>query len=462
MENKKPIYWYQGLFLQPQHFQQFDQYVQSLLTPLKSNRHPYFQGIIKLEIDRDSLRNKLFEISGGEFIFPDGTWVAVPGNALVPKRMFTSEIMIPGKPARIFLGLHKISGNDANVVEIQSMDELDVVGTRFVSSAAPDDVRDIHQGGSSAPIKLMDYALKLFHEDEIADHAEYSFIPVADLLFDNDQITISPDFIPPQVTLGGSRELLNMVHSIRDQVTSMCRKLEQYKSPGGTRSTTLDQTYLVYLLALRSLSRYVPLLHHVTANNLIHPWEVYGLLRIIVGELSTYSDRVDALGKLRNGNDLIPPYDHNNLNYCFGEVRTLIGELLESIVIGPERIVHLKNDNGSYSAQIPGELFDSGHNFYLMISTAENQAAVLDAVIRIVKVSSIEHMQILTSRALQGINLIHMQTPPPGIPTRTNALYFEIDQAHGQWQEIRKNRNICLFWSKAPQDMNVELVILRK
>jgi len=31
MKPAKPVLWHQGLFLQPQHFQQFDLYVQSLL-----------------------------------------------------------------------------------------------------------------------------------------------------------------------------------------------------------------------------------------------------------------------------------------------------------------------------------------------------------------------------------------------------------------------------------------------
>ena len=34
-EPRKPVFWYQGLFLQPQHFQQADLYNQSTLAPLR-------------------------------------------------------------------------------------------------------------------------------------------------------------------------------------------------------------------------------------------------------------------------------------------------------------------------------------------------------------------------------------------------------------------------------------------
>ena len=56
---KRPLFWHQGLFLQPQHFQMKDRYDESLLTPLHRFLNPHFWGIAEMEIQQATL-GKLF------------------------------------------------------------------------------------------------------------------------------------------------------------------------------------------------------------------------------------------------------------------------------------------------------------------------------------------------------------------------------------------------------------------
>ncbi|MCE5248689.1 type VI secretion system baseplate subunit TssK, partial [bacterium] len=246
------------------------------------------------------------------------------------------------------------------------------------------------------------------------------------------------------------------------QVLARCRKLEEYKSPREMQTSGFDSTYIVYLFALRSLNRYVPLLFHVTESEHAHPWVVYGIIRQLIGELSTFTDRIDSLGRLMDGTPLLPKYNHDDLRSCFEEAQTLIGELLSSITIGPENIIHLIRKDDHFKAQIPVESFESRNIFYLVVMTAEKQSKVLDVMKHIAKVSSFEQMPTLVGRALPGISLEYSLIPPPGLPTRPNALYFKLDQSHSQWVEIQKSQNICLYWQKAPKDTKAEIIVLRK
>ena len=50
MNIQRPLFWHQGLFLQPQHFQLADLYFQSLLTPLHNFLQPYLWGVQRWEI----------------------------------------------------------------------------------------------------------------------------------------------------------------------------------------------------------------------------------------------------------------------------------------------------------------------------------------------------------------------------------------------------------------------------
>jgi len=65
MNTNRPLFWHQGLFLQPHHFQQFDLYVQSLMTPYHRFIQPYLWGIGDMEIQESTLQNGSFHLTRG-------------------------------------------------------------------------------------------------------------------------------------------------------------------------------------------------------------------------------------------------------------------------------------------------------------------------------------------------------------------------------------------------------------
>ncbi|MCD6308067.1 MAG: type VI secretion system baseplate subunit TssK [Candidatus Latescibacteria bacterium] len=462
MNPSRPIFWYQGLFLQPQHFQQLDSYTQSVHTPHNVYQSPHFWGVCSFELREDSLKESIFEVAGGEFVFPDGSWVVFPDNAVIHPRSINTDDLEAGRSFKIYLGLKKWDQKKGNVTILSDPNDIGKVGTRFVTGDEPEKVRDLHHGDSDAPVRLMDHVLRIFFEHEIEHLTDYSLIPVSELTYEDEEFTVSRSYIPPLVTCAGSDSLIQIIHSVREQILVRCRKLEEYKSPREIQSAGFDSTYIVYLLALRSLNRYVPLLFHTTEVRHIHPWIVYGLFRQIVGELSTFTERIDSLGRLMDGTELLPQYKHDDLRHCFEEAQTLISELLSDIIIGPENIIHLKRKGDYFKAEIPVESFENRNVFYLVIMTAENQKKVLNIMKNIAKVSSDEQMSTLIGRSLPGIAMEYSLIPPPGLPTRPNAFYFKLDQAHPHWTEIHKSQNISMYWQKAPKDTMAEVIVLRR
>ena len=459
---QRPLYWHQGLFLQPQHFQQFDLYIQSLFEPLRFLSSPYAWGLKSIKIADVSLKNSIIELVEGEFVLKDGTWISVPENATVRPRALRDDDLESGKPVRVYIGIRDWNRTGRNVTVVKQPAEVSSAGTRFVTFDESEEVRDMHQGGDTAPVKTMSYALRIIWEDELDECAEYQVLPVAEIENADGVLKVSTVYIPPILSIGSSSILRQIIHGIRDRIASRCRKLEEYKSPKGIQSAQVEMSYIVFMLALRSLNRYVPLLYHLTETDAVHPWNVYGLLRNIIGELSTYTDRIDSLGRLMDGTSLLPPYDHEDIHHCFNEASLLIGELLETIVIGPESIIHMKRENGLFKAKVSSEILSVNNSFFLVLQTAESRDRVLETIRSIAKFSSINYMKILIERALPGLPLKHNLNPPPGLPKRPNSYYFEIDQSHAQWIEIRKNQSVCFYWDQAPNDTIAELVVMRK
>jgi len=219
------------------------------------------------------------------------------------------------------------------------------------------------------------------------------------------------------------------------------------------------------LLALRTLNRAAPHLFHLTETPQVHPWVVYGALRQLVGELSSFSERFDMLGAAADGTAGLPQYDHVELNRCFARAHTLISHLLNEITIGPEFLAALEYRDGVYAAELPHTFFDRRNRFYLIIRSelaAKDPAGLVDSVLRDARLAAGDDIPGLIAHALPGLELINMATAPQGLPRRANSYHFRIEQVSQLWDAVERQGSIALQWLDAPEDMKAEIVVLRR
>ena len=166
MKIERPLFWHQGLFLQPQHFQLLDLSVQSLLSPFHHFLEPHFWGIGGIEIQKASLGNGIFSLLEGSFLFSDGAYAVLPGNALIEARPFDEAWVEGGKPFPVYVGVKKWNPSGENVTVLERLENLLAVTTRFVTTADPEEVKDLHSGGPEGRVKRLSYALKIFWQTE--------------------------------------------------------------------------------------------------------------------------------------------------------------------------------------------------------------------------------------------------------------------------------------------------------
>ncbi|MEW5801059.1 MAG: type VI secretion system baseplate subunit TssK [bacterium] len=483
---QRPLFWHQGLFLQPQHFQLQDAAFQSLLTPFYHFVMPYFWGIGEVEVQKAALGIRSFSLLKGEFLFPDGTYVVFPGNSLIEARSFDQAWVEGGKPFPIYIGLKKWDPQGENVTVLPKSGNLSqgapmaqgtpvaqgapvtqgtpmaAVTTRFVTSADAEEVKDLHQQGPAAQVKRLSYALRIFWETEKDQLGDYLLMPLTQIERAGEEIRLSERFIPPSLTISGSKILLGIVREIRDQITARGRQLEEYKRQKGIHTAEFGARDMVYLLALRSLNRYVPPLFQVMEAQKVHPWTVYGLLRQLIGELSSFSEKIKVMGETEDGTNLLPAYDHRNLWACFSAAQGLVTQLLDEITAGPEYVIRLHYDGTYYAADLPPGIFDGGHRYYLVLKTDQDPGAALQSLKSMAKVNCREYLPILIARSLPGIRLEHLPIPPQELPRRSNCIYLKIDHHAESWAMVEKNRNLALYWDDAPEDLEAELMIVER
>jgi len=457
---QKPIFWHQGLFLQPHHFQQNDLYIQGLQAPLRKFLSPYFWGVAGFDYSKGALENFTFDLVKGQFLFPDGTYVTFPGNSIVAGRSFADAWVTPAKPFTVYLGLKKMDDSGINSTELAGRDKIASLATRYVSTPEPEEVADLYESGPAGQVKKMQFVLKLFWETEKEMVGDYLLLPLARLEKDGESIRLSPQFIPPALTLQSSEPLQQIVRDIRDQLASRSRQLNEYKAQRGIHTSDFGARDMVFMLALRSLNRYVPLLFHYTESAVVHPWQVFGLLRQLIGELSSFSNSINVLGEDEGGNVQLGVYDHTDLGTCFLAAQSLISQLLNEITAGPEYVIPLIFDGTYFIADLAPAQFSEGNRYYLVVETESDPDNVRESLQGIAKLGSRESLPLLIARALPGVTLEHLPIPPQELPRRSHCLYFQVNHHSDQWANVRSSNNIGLYWDNAPDDFKAELMIV--
>ncbi len=458
---EKQLFWHQGLFLQPQHLQLADRWTQSLTAQALEYLAPWLWGVAQMQIQAAALENRSFQLLQGRFVFADGTMANLPANAVVSPRNFEEAWQDGGKPFGVFLGLRKWNPAGSNVSVVPSLDALQEVSTRFVTLSEAGQVPDLHQDGPEAQVQQMHLVLKIFWETEVEDLGDWEIIPIARLERDQDRIRLAPAFIPPCLSIAADQGLLARVKEIRDQVCARSRQLEAYKSERGLHSAEFGSRDMVFLLALRSLNRYAALLEHLTASRQVHPWQVYGLLRQLVSELSTFSGQTSYDGSTTE-TPALPDYDHRSLGPCFEAVQKAITRLMDEITAGPDYVLAMEYDGTYFATELPPAVFEGRNRFYLMVESEADPAATADSMATIAKLGSRETLPILIARSLSGIRMTLLDEVPQSLPRRAGALYFQIDHHDDQWSNVVKGHNLALYWDAAPEDLKIELMIVAR
>jgi len=462
MNMPKSLLWTQGLFLEPQHFQLLDRHQDFLLEPFRRFVAPYFWGIATLDVAKNALGSRVFAINSGEFLFPDGTHACFPGNCVVEGRSFAEAWDDGDKFFLIYLGVKKYREQGRNVTVVPELEKLSGITSRYVTEVEPDEIADQHLAGPSAQAQQLNYLLRLVWETEKDQMGDYQLLLLGQLERDGDEIRLSPHVVPPTISIRGSQELFNLIKEIRNEIASRSRRLEEFKRQRGVHNSEFGARDMVHLLALRTLNRYVPLLFQMTEAPCLHPWPVYAALRQLIGELSTFSDQISALGESADGGSLLPGYDHQSLGHCFMAAQALIVRLLDEVTAGPDYIIRLLYDGSYYCADLPAAIFEGHNHYYLAVQTGENPQAIIDGLSDIAKISTRESMPLLIVRALPGLKLSPLQTPPPALPRRAGSVYFQLDHHSETWGRIQQAKNIALYWDGAPDDFQIELMIVER
>ena len=455
MSHLKPVYWYEGLFLRPQHFQMQDSFQQSYSQKLNSFLSPFVWGFIEYEIVNTELNNQIFNLSSCEIIFQDGTYVHLNNNALLESRDFSKLWGDKGKSIDVYLGLMKAIPGKNNLKNNKSQ------YSRYVPSDKSDDVYDLYNADKKVELSSINYELQLFFGDEIKTLSDFNLIKLAELSNNGSRISIVDTYIPPVVTAKSSRLMEDMCRGLIEKLTSRCRELTLYKNDIGVNSPNISGRDLAYLMSLQILNKYIVQLHSEFSNPMPLPCNVYRLLAGIIAELSTYTLTLNLFGTHDQDEPSdISKYRHEDLYSCFNNKILLILKMLDEITAGPDYQARLIYDGTFFYSDLTNEIFKGNNKYYFKLEINGESAPNISQLIANIKVSSKEYLPILIARSLPGVSINICDSPPSQLARGEHIFYYEISAAGDAWDQVKNMQNIAVYLEDLSEDLGLDLAVI--
>ncbi|WBH16691.1 type VI secretion system baseplate subunit TssK [Sphingomonas radiodurans] len=438
----KPV-WSEGMFLRPQHFQQFDRYVGAKLEgrvkPLVS--HGY--GLSEVQLGQGQLQTGKLVITRCAGVFEDGTPFRVPEEVVAPLPLEVTRDM---RDAVIHLCIPEARAGAAEV----ALDASARADTRYIAEEfeAPDAV---YGSPSRTAINVGRLQLSLRAASEGLEG--YTTLPIARVIERraDDSIMLDAGFIPCSLTTASSpvisaflSELHGMLHQRGEAIAG------RLGTPGAKAVADITD-----FLMLMSVNRAEASIQHLLAMPTIHPADLYGVLSELAAELSTFASSTNRPTQM-------PLYSHRDQRLCFDAVMDDLRRSLSKVFEQAAVAIPLeKRAYGISVGQIKDHTLFTTAQFVLAVRAAADTEQLRANMPRRTKIGSVEHIRDLVMRQLPGADLHPMPAEPRQIPFRANTVYFAINSRHEQWQTVRTSGAVALHVAGEIPDLELEMWAIR-
>jgi type VI secretion system protein ImpJ len=408
------LVWSEGMYLGPHHFQAQARYFEDALqfTTSALNYEPY--GLIGCTLDEEALRNGTVAVTHARGVFPDGLAFQMPGPDAAPApRQIRDVFPLTSEYLNVLLAVPARAGSAAG----QASEPRYVPERRAFF--------DETSGGDEQLIELGRKNIKILTSDEPT--SGWETLPIARVRRDGGgHFVYDSDFIPPCVQIGSSERLMLMCRTLIEALAEKRNALAIHKEVSDP-----SPRQLVVLWYLHAIGSGAAALQHIWRTRRGHPEHLYLELSRLGGALATFSLKSSPLD--------LPAYDHDDLQHCFTKLETFVRTHLEWIV--PTNLVSIELSRSEayiWEGQISDRRCFDRSQWVLAMRSDAPDADLITRAPSLVKICSRRFVGELVRRAVPGLTLTHVTTPPAAIPRRADTQYYSIAKSGPFWEDIVK------------------------
>lgn len=442
MKQLQPVIWSKGTFLQPQHLQTQDRYLESLLHFRQETLRFAPYGFQELVLSQQALAAGLLSIEKASGLFADGLAFHIPGSDSAPEAKALGPWFEPvrgvvPKSVDIHLCLPTYRTGGANVGRPQMQKD----GRYLVETLL---VNDENSGAAQKPIQVARKNFRLLTEFEVGEGM--SSLKLARIVINEaGQFQLDHSFVPPLLDIAASDHVMGLARRIIELLAAKSSNLSGMRRQKNLSLADFSSGDIANFWLLYTINTSLPVVRHTFESRRGHPEVLYAELISLAASLTTFSNDIAPAD--------LPIYLHDDLGACFRDLSDKLYRLLESTVPTNFVSIPLKQMQPTIlAAALDDEKLFRNTRFYLALSAEIGEGELIQRTPGLGKVCSATHIEHLVRNAMIGVPLTHLPVPPNTIPVKLNFQYFSLDQLGGAWDAIVRSRNIALY---APSELAV-------
>jgi type VI secretion system protein ImpJ len=441
-ENK--IVWTEGLFLQPQHFQQQDRYVERLVRGSTAGLRPFAYGLTQLDFDADLLTLGKFALRTVAGILPDGTPFSAPGDVDHPQ-----PIDIP-ESARNSVVYLILPARQPGGAEAAPPDRAETVARFSIYEHEASDTNAGVQNSAVLPVGRL--RLRYALESEAREgYTGIGLARIAEVRSDK-SVQLDDAFIPPLLLTSASPTLSGFVTQLQGLLHHRAEALAGRVSETATRGAAEIADYLM----LQLCNRYEPLFTHLTGTmNQLHPETLYRICVSLAGELATFTDS-------RKRPVAFATYRHDDLQATYRPVMAALRQSLSAVL--EQNAIAIPLQERRFGIRV-GPIVDRslvGNATWVLAVKAQMPAEALRRGFpNLVKIGPVEQIRELINVALPGIGVRALPVAPRQLPYYAGTTYFELDRSSPYWAALARSGGIAIHVTGDVPGLEIECWAIR-
>jgi type VI secretion system protein ImpJ len=436
------------MYLGPHHFQAQTRYFEDAIQFAASALWFAPFGLLGYELNAEALHNGTLLLTHARGVFEDGLPFDMPACDPLPEARPVAQAFPPTAHSLIaYLAVPKRRELGGNCT---LSPELGANGTRFLAEERP--VFDEVTGGEEKPVRFGRKNIRFLFEGE--EKGDYDVLPIARVLRDGaGRFVPDTKFLPPVLRFSASPALVAMTRRLIDMLTQKNVAFTGTIGDYSRQQSGMSARQVSTFWFLHAVNSALASLRHLYLSKQGHPEELYAEMLRLAGALCTFGLDASAAN--------LPVYDHLDLQACFEALDAHIREHLELVV--PSNTVSVKLQQAEryfWEADLKDTRLFGPARWFFSISANVGEAELISGTPALVKFCSAKFVPELVKRALPGLQLTHVPSPPAALAPRITNQYFSVNRSGPCWNHLLETRKAGIYVPGEIPHPELELLVL--
>lgn len=437
----KPL-WTEGMFVKPQHFQQYDRWIEHLLEARVAGLRPHGWGLLELAVDESLLKLGQIGLARCEAVMRDGGVISIPRQMPAPP---PRQVPPNLKNARVFLGVPARARDSAEVAEPNAnMRRLKSLTHAVRDTSAPE----------REPVEIrigQPNAMLVFEGEPIDGLVLLPFARISEVT-PAGTVELSETYIPPCLNYQAAPRLIGALNEVLGLIHARGEALAERADPS---RMSAESAGIIDVLLLRVMNSTQAIFHHFSHLPGTHPEVLYREFVRFAGDLATFDAQ-------RRRTQNFPAYIHDDLEQSLEPVLAILRQAMNIVIERTAVSLPLQERGyGIRTAGINDRTLFSGGRFVLVVSADIPSEVLRTQFPATTKIGSVEQIRDLVNLQLPGIPLRSLPVAPRELPYLQSAVYFELDQTHDLWRSLMRSAAFAFHVSGDYPNLHMEFWAIR-